>query len=307
VFFHSAFLEHRTGRHIECPERLSVVIERLGASDAPDCVEIVRPEPACEEDVELVHDRAHVERVRRLAESGGGMSDPDTVVSEGSYEAAILAAGASIQAAESVLEGRFENAFALVRPPGHHATRSATKGFCIFNNAAIAAARTLADSRAQRVAILDFDIHHGNGTQETFYEDPRVFFVSFHLYPFFPGTGREDETGAGAGEGLTVNVPLGRATPPGEYLRLWREVLDGRVRPFGPDVVLVSAGFDTYENDPFGALNFRLEDFEELGASIRELADATCGGKVASFLEGGYDLDALADCVLSYLEGLGCP
>jgi acetoin utilization deacetylase AcuC-like enzyme len=301
-YYSEVFLDHATGQHFECPERLVVCLERLRSRDGG--VPLLSPRSAGPEEIARVHDRELIEFIEGMAASGGGNPDGDTVVSPGSYKAALLAAGAAIEAAEAVACRAAEQAVALVRPPGHHARRAAAMGFCLFNNVAVAAKHLLEKSMADRLALLDFDVHHGNGTQEAFYADGRVLFVSFHRFPFYPGTGRREETGAGPGEGLIVNVPLPYNTSARRYLATWRQVLNERVRPFAPQVVLVSAGFDAHKRDPVGGLNFEVEDFRALGRSIVAMADVTCSGRVVSVLEGGYDLEALPRSLEAYLEGL---
>ena len=304
LYYTAEFLNHKTGRHFECPERLSACIESLHKRNGSGILREASVRKATREEVQRVHDAALVESLEAMSRAGGGMPDSDTVVSAGSFDAALLAAGAAIDAAGAVASGGAQQALALVRPPGHHATRAQVMGFCLFNNVAIAARHLIEQVGLGRVAILDFDVHHGNGTQEAFYEDPRVMFVSFHRSPFYPGTGHSSETGAGAGEGFTVNVPLPYHTPAAQYLSLWNDVLREKVLAFGPEAVLVSAGFDNYKYDPVGGLNFEVADFRKVGESILRLADAACGGRVASVLEGGYDLDALPRSLEAYLEGL---
>ena len=302
VYYTPIFLEHKTGRHPERPERLSVCVSALeGAAGA---VRFVMPRAARRKDIERIHSPRHVDYLEKLSKAGGGMPDPDTVMSGRSFEAALLAAGAAVEAALDAATGRDGNPLALVRPPGHHARPAKAMGFCLLNNVAIAAARLLEEG-IERLAILDFDVHHGNGTQEAFYDDGRVMFVSFHRSPFYPGTGSRGETGAGEGEGLMLNVPLPHNTSASRYLVLWREALRGKVAPFAPEVLLVSAGFDNYRSDPVGGLNFEQADFRAVGESIRSTADGACGGRVASILEGGYDLGALPGSLLAYLAGLG--
>jgi acetoin utilization deacetylase AcuC-like enzyme len=304
LHYTAEFLKHKTGRHFECPERLSACIESLRSSGGLGALRAGAVRPATREEIQKVHDAALVDSLEAMSRAGGGMQDSDTVVSAGSFDAALLAAGVAIEAAGAVVSGEAEQALALVRPPGHHATRAQGMGFCLFNNVAIAARHLFESAGLGRVAILDFDVHHGNGTQEAFYEDPRVMFVSFHRSPFYPGTGRREETGAGAGEGYTVNIPLPYNTSAAKYHSLWDEVLREKVLPFGPEAILVSAGFDNYKYDPVGGLNFEVDDFRILGESILMLADAACGGRIASVLEGGYDLDALPRSLEAYLEGL---
>ncbi len=305
MFYHPGFLAHDTGRHIECGARLEALVSHLASRGLLDGVSEILPGPAAVEDIARVHAAEYMEAVRNIAEAGGAWADPDTYISVGSYTAALLAAGAAVEAATSVAEGRYEKALALVRPPGHHAGRLAARGFCIFNNVAIAAAAVLARSLVRKVAILDFDVHHGNGTQEAFYSDGRVLFVSFHRYPFYPGTGGEGERGAGKGTGLTVNVPLSVRTTPREYLAIWEGTIENEVKSFAPEMFLVSAGFDLYKADPVAGLNFDVADFEVLGRLTREGADAICGGRVTTVLEGGYDLETLPLCFEAYARGLG--
>jgi len=265
-----------------------------------DGMELVSPEPAGLQDIKRVHSGRYIESVRALAESGGGDLDPDTPVSRGSFDAAVLAAGAAVGAAESVLDGEYGTAFALVRPPGHHATHDRGMGFCLFDNVAIAAKRLLDVRGLKRVAILDFDVHHGNGTEEAFRNDARGFFVSFHRHPFYPGSGAPISAPA-----HIVDVPLKYDTPSKEFLARWSQVLEEKVKPFAPEMVLVSAGFDCFQYDPVGGLNFEVKDYRRLGEAILGLARECCGGKVASVLEGGYDLEGLPRCLEAYLEGIG--
>ena len=303
LYYTAAFLEHKTGKHVECGERLTRCVDYLAGLNGA-ALNALQPRRAELAEVLRVHEAGMVGYLREMAGRGGGMADPDTVVSRGSFDAALWAAGAAIDAARAVAGGRAEAAVALVRPPGHHAMRTRPMGFCLFNNIAIAAKTLLEEDGLQRIAILDFDVHHGNGTQDVFYADPRVLLVSFHRYPFYPGTGRREETGTGAGEGFTVNVPLPYDTQPAAYLGLWREVLEERVGPFAPEVILVSAGFDAYKYDPLGGLNLEVGDFRTIGREIFAVAERTASGRVASVLEGGYDLDGLPRCLGAYMEGL---
>jgi acetoin utilization deacetylase AcuC-like enzyme len=305
LYYHPLFLEHKTAGHPECPERLTAMLDHLDNRGILSEMELVTPREAAVEEIARIHSIDYIQSIADVSAAGGGDVDADTFVAPATFDAALLAAGASVDAARDVLSGRFDHAVALVRPPGHHAGRDAARGFCIFNNIAVAAAALLDEGRVGRVAILDFDVHHGNGTQDAFYSDGRVFFVSFHRWPFYPGSGAADERGEGPGGGLCVNVPLAADTPPERYLSLWRETLREKVSPFEPEVVLVSAGFDLYERDPIAGLGFAVEDFRALGESIAELAGSIAGGRTVTVLEGGYDLGGVGRCFEEYLAGLG--
>jgi acetoin utilization deacetylase AcuC-like enzyme len=250
-----------------------------------------------------VHDPEYVAAVEALAKKGGGGLDPDTWVSAQSFEVALSATGTVVAAAEAALKEGAPPAFVIARPPGHHARPAKGMGFCLFNNVAVAAAQLRAVHGLERVAILDFDVHHGNGTQEIFWQDPSVYFVSLHRDRFYPGTGDAGETGEGKGKGANLNLPLGASTQPVAYLDAFRAALDG-VASFKPEFLLVSAGFDAYVHDPIGGLNLELEHFQTIGAELRGLADDLCGGRLVSTLEGGYAIDALGDLAAAYSSGL---
>jgi len=285
------FIEHATGPfHPERPERLHAVVGGIEAVYGDALVRAV-PEPAPLEAVLAVHDPEQVEGIRRLAATGGGSLDPDTPVAAASWDAALLAAGAGLVAVEAVRSGEAEAAFCAVRPPGHHATPRTAMGFCLLNNIAVAA-RRLADA-GERVLIVDVDAHHGNGTQDAFWDDPRVLFVSWHQAPLYPGTGRMTDVGGPGAEGTTVNLPM----PPGatgeHYRRLVDEVVASIIERFDPTWMLVSAGFDGHRDDPLTSLGLTSGDYADVLADLIELAPP---GRVVMFLEGGYDLDALARC-----------
>lgn len=303
-FYHSQYLEHDTGSHPESSDRLLHTISLLESEGVLDRLVQIAPHPAAIEQIGRVHTTQYIRRVRELAERGGGMADPDTMVSPGSYLAALVAAGGVIEASQSVWEGRMSHAFALVRPPGHHATPSKAMGFCLFNNVAIAARHLLATTECRRILITDFDVHHGNGTQDAFYSDGNVLYFSTHQMPLYPGTGRTSETGEGSGKGLTVNVPL----PPGcgdiEYLRVYKDVFTPLARRFQPDLILVSAGFDAHWADPLASECVTVSGYATLSRLIRDLADELCQGRVVFTLEGGYDLRALSYSVKATLEVL---
>ena len=302
LVYDPVYLEHDTDRHPENAGRLVSTMEALKESGLLDLVKMISPEAAAVDDIATVHSPVYVEQVRRVAESGGAFLDADTYVSPGSYEAAIFAAGGTFAAMESVLTGEVDNAFALVRPPGHHALASRGMGFCIFNNIAIATRVAQRRHAIDRVLIVDFDVHHGNGTQAAFWRDGSVLYFSVHQSPFYPGTGGLNDIGEGDGRGYTANVPLpGGVGDPG-YRRVFEEVLDPLARRFQPQVIAVSAGYDLHWADPIGGMRVTTTGFAWMVRHLMALADELCERRLVLTLEGGYNLQALADSVVATVQ-----
>ncbi len=303
IFYDDIFLQHETGAHPECPDRLVAIVERLRSSGLWNKVSLPAGRDATTEELTRVHTAELVDEIGSIAASGGGNYDADTVISPGSFDVALRAAGTVLAATELVASKDEGSAFCLVRPPGHHATPDRAMGFCLFNNVAVAARHAIDALGLERVAIIDWDVHHGNGTQDAFYEDGNVFYLSSHMYPHYPGTGGHNETGAGDGAGTTLNIPLLPHTPADEHMRLLRAAIEGPVADFGPKMVFISAGFDSAFGDMLGALMLTPDNFEELARLCTNIASAGGGGVVAA-LEGGYSLDLLSQCCEATLRGL---
>jgi acetoin utilization deacetylase AcuC-like enzyme len=260
---------------------------------------------ATTEQLARVHSTDYLRRVGEVESEGGGMLDPDTWVSPGTKLAAGLAVGAGIEAVSFVLGAPERRALCLVRPPGHHALPTNGMGFCIYANIALAAAQALAQHELNRVLIADFDVHHGNGTQDIFYESDRVGFLSIHRYPFYPGTGARDETGTGRGLGNTLNIPLPHGTATSEYHAAFRSGLEKLADRLRPELILISAGFDAHAEDPVGDLGLEIEDFEILTKELVAVAETHAKGRIVSLLEGGYNIPILAGSVVAHLHALG--
>jgi acetoin utilization deacetylase AcuC-like enzyme len=300
------FLQHDTGPHPETADRLRAVTARLAKTDLPSRCRPGSYRPLTAEEVSRIHSPRMVRAVEDAAAHGGGSLDPDTVVSPESFAVALAATGACVSAVEAVLHGDDANALCLVRPPGHHATPARSMGFCLFNNIALAAKHALTAHSLDRVLIVDWDVHHGNGTQDVFYADPRVLFFSIHRFGrgFYPGTGDADETGDGAGRGYTLNVPLRYGIARNDYRSAYRHALEQAADTIKPQLVLVSAGFDAHALDPIGSLGLEVEDFAWLTRQVLDVAKTHCGGRLVSCLEGGYNLRVLAESVQAHLEEL---
>jgi acetoin utilization deacetylase AcuC-like enzyme len=288
------YLEHDLPGHPEGRARLERVMASLAAEGLAERMMPVRPLPVDLSLLEKVHAPAYVARVRQIAGRGGGFLDADTYLGPRSFDAALLAAGGAVELVRAVVSGRASSGIALVRPPGHHATPARGMGFCLFNNIAVGARAALDEFGLGRVLIVDWDVHHGNGTQEVFYDSPHVFFFSTHQYPHYPGTGGWNETGAGEGRGFTANVPLPAGVGDAGFRRIFAEILDPLAERFRPELILVSAGYDAHWNDPLAGLRLSLQGYWEMARSVVALADRLCGGRLVVTLEGGYDLDVLA-------------
>jgi acetoin utilization deacetylase AcuC-like enzyme len=297
------FLDHDTGDHVENAVRLPAIDAELERQD----LIAGRPDlafgPADIADVERVHNPWYVEAIERAAENGGGWLDHDTYLSPASFDVAMLAAGAAVAAVDAALDGTVARSFAIVRPPGHHATPERGMGFCLLNNVAIAAAHALARGLT-RVLVVDWDVHHGNGTQDAFYATDQVLFFSVHQYPFYPGTGAADETGIGKGEGYTINVPLPAGQRDETYLRLFDERLLPAARRYRPELILISAGYDAHAHDPLGGMRLTESGFAALAERLSTLAADLADNRLIAVLEGGYDPLALARSVAATLRVL---
>lgn len=303
-FYHEKFLEHQTGPyHPEDSGRLGAIIQGLKSAKLWEQLNHVTPGPATEEQVLLVHTKSHFEYIRGCSARGPVQIDPDTVASPASFDAAMLAAGAAVQAVDGIMQGDFQNAFAAVRPPGHHATADRAMGFCLFNNIAIAARHLIRNHGLKRVLIMDWDVHHGNGTQDIFYRDPSVIYISLHRKYHYPGTGWEDETGTGQATGTKINIPVGAPYVPELYEAHFRETLV-EARKFAPEFILISCGFDAHERDPLGNLGLKNETYGKLTRLLIDYAKEFGHQRVFSILEGGYDYAALAEAGAAHIQAL---
>jgi acetoin utilization deacetylase AcuC-like enzyme len=300
------FLKHETGRHPESPARLRAITAMLEKTGLGKKCTAATYKPLTDEEVGRLHSPKLVVAVKQLAAHGGGRINPDTVESPDSYTVALAAAGACASAVDAVLKGDDRTALCLVRPPGHHATPTRAMGFCLFNNVALAAAHARREHKLTRILIIDWDVHHGNGTQDIFYEDREVMFYSIHRYGngFYPGTGASDETGKGKGLGYTLNVPVKFGTPRNEYHDLFTKALEKAAEKIKPELVLLSSGFDAHVKDPIGSLGLEMEDFPTLTKLVLEVAKAHARGRLVSCLEGGYNVETLGELVQVHLEEL---
>jgi acetoin utilization deacetylase AcuC-like enzyme len=299
------YLQHLTGDfHPESHHRLEVLYHMLQDEEFRGKVKVLTPRPATREELALNHSLNYIDRIASTAGHPYTMLDPDTTTSPLSWEAAQMAVGGVLLAIDKVVEGEVSNAFALVRPPGHHAEKNRGMGFCLFNNVAIAAHYARQKYQLDRILIVDWDLHHGNGTQNAFYEDPHVLFFSTHQYPYYPGSGSFEEVGKGKGRGFTINVPLPGGQGDQDFAYIYRKILKSIASAYEPQLVLVSAGYDIYFQDPLGAMNVTPEGFATLTSLVLDIAQFSCQGKVIVLLEGGYHLNGLRDSVKATLREL---
>lgn len=302
--YHDAFLQHETGYgHPERPDRLRSITHHL--QQAGMWIQLQHPhfDKASEKWILRVHTARHWKFVKESCARGVEILDQgDTHVCPKSYDVALLAVGGVLVGIDAVMKGALKNVFCAVRPPGHHAESDAAMGFCLLNNVAIGARYAQQQYRIGKVAIVDWDVHHGNGTQEIFYEDPSVFYISTHQYPFYPGTGARTETGNGKGKGYTLNCPMSVNSGEKEYMEAFTKEIVPAVETYKPDLLIISAGFDAHKDDPLANINLTEESFAKFTRMLMEIADKHCGGKLVSVLEGGYNLEALARSVEAHIK-----
>jgi acetoin utilization deacetylase AcuC-like enzyme len=299
----SAFLGHDTGEHVENPRRLLAIDAELRRRDLLAGRPEVSFSPASRDAIERVHDVRYIDLLERVTSAGGAWLDADTMIGPDSYEVAQFAAGAGIAAVDAALDDIVKRSMVLARPPGHHATNQRGMGFCLINSIAVAAAHALARG-VNRVAIVDWDVHHGNGTQDIFYETDKVLFCSIHQSPLYPGTGDLTEKGIGPGWGFTLNIPVPSGEGDSTYLRMFDEIIAPGVREYRPELVLISAGFDAHEADPLGSMRVTETGFRAMAERTIALAEETASGRIVAFLEGGYDPRGLARSVAEVIEAL---
>jgi acetoin utilization deacetylase AcuC-like enzyme len=300
---HMRYLEHTLDEHPENAERLRAIWRRLEDAGVLGDLTALEPAPATQSQMEAIHQRRYLEMLASTR-TATVMLDPDTYALPVSYEVACLSAGGVVRAVDAVLRSEADNALALTRPPGHHARPGRGMGFCLLNNVAIAARYAQSAFGLERILIADYDVHHGNGTQEVFYADPEVLYISTHQYPFYPGTGALGDTGIGAGQGTTINLPLRTGVGDEGYARLYAEVVWPAARRFSPQLIIVSAGFDAHWAEPLAGMNLSLAGYAHLTSALVAMANELCGGRIVFALEGGYNHDVLGNATLNACHAL---
>ncbi len=304
LYLDDTFSNHDTGAHPECPDRIRRINKALREGGWMEKAKQVEWKPASIAVLERIHGSDYLKSLQKACEAGGGRIESDTIVSRASFDVACYAAGAAIDAVDRVLTGEDTRAFCAIRPPGHHALAKAPMGFCLLNNVAIAAKHAIAQHQLDRVLIIDFDVHHGNGTQDVFYSDPSVLFLSMHRSPFYPGTGDANETGTGPGLGTKKNLPIQYGTARKAIIERFERGCEEITKTFQPQLVLLSAGFDAHRADPVGDLGLEQEDYQTLTDIVVQVSKVSSQGRVVSLLEGGYNLEWLPKCVTSHLDSL---
>ncbi len=305
VYFQSkTFLRHQTGSHPECPLRLETVMNQVSTAAIPNLLILNDPQTRSGEEILRVHPEAYLKQLQAYSAAGGGRIESDTVMSADSYNVVRYAAGCAVEAVDQVISGLVKHAFCAIRPPGHHALSDRAMGFCLLNNVAIAARHAVDFHGLNRVLIVDWDVHHGNGTQDIFYEEEAVYFFSAHRHPFYPGTGLGHETGSGAGLGTIWNLPLAFGISREDYFSEFERMLVDAATRCQPELILISAGFDAHKDDPIGSLGLETEDFGTLTRLVKGIADEYCAGRIVSLLEGGYHPQKLAESVVCHLSTL---
>ena len=298
------YLRHETEPHPENPGRLTAIQNRLESSEFYNNLIPIQPRKATAEEIGMVHDSGYVASVKQSCADEVRNLDADTVISSNSYDAALLSAGAGMKAIDQLIDGNIHNAFCAVRPPGHHAEQDHAMGFCLFNNVGIAARYAQKTKGLNKIFIFDWDVHHGNGSQHSFYSDPSIYYSSTHQYPFYPGTGAKEETGTGDGLGTTLNLPMDAYSDDDDYLSAVENKLIPEIQHFKPDLIIISAGFDAHQNDPLAQIQLTTDCFGKMTELLMGIARDVCDGRLLSMLEGGYDYDALSDSVRLHMQTL---
>lgn len=302
IIYDEKFLLHKSEYyHPENPDRLISINNYLNEKSFFEEVEIIKPEEASEENILSVHSKEHYNFVKNSIEENRKLLDPDTYICKDSWRAALLAAGSGIKAVDITLSNNFKNIFCLVRPPGHHAETNKPMGFCLFNNIAIAAQYSINKYNIEKAVIIDWDVHHGNGTQEIFYDSEKVLYISLHQFPFYPGTGAKNEKGIGKGLGFTLNFPVSAGSDGKIYLNLFKEDILKKIENFNPGIIFISAGFDAHKDDPLANMNLVENDFSEMTLLVKNFSNKK-NIPIISMLEGGYNANALSRCVYEHLK-----